>query len=730
MVDASARTQGVIVPDVTQERRCNAHIRALLAGTSEGLIAIAPDRTVRVMNERAAEILEVDRQATVKREIDGDAFPGLVVAIETALHDRQAATWVMERGGLDYTCIVSPYADGDEHAAVITIRDDSEIMRIRRRQEAVLSSTGDGLLIFDTTGRITFMNPAAERMLGKGAESVVGRMDEPWSLFGLGPEGDLRDTGSQLREVRMEEPEHRIVDVRLDPVLDDTGSYMGAVMTIRDVTSEREATQMKNEFVSTVSHELRTPLTSIKGYIDLILDGEAGEINEIQHEFLSIVKENSDRLVELINDMLDISRIESGRIVLKVQPLDLAERIDGAVNTFRAVLDQQGRKINVELPDDLPKAAGDPDRIGQVLINFISNAIKYSPAGGDVDVRAFGVDEAVRVAITDHGIGIAPEDQARLFTKFYRVDSSLTREIGGTGLGLSICKSIIELLGGRVGVESEPDAGSTFWFELPLASAQLVRTPSLEGPLGTPGGRILVVDNSEDVANLIATYLSRRGYEVVKAFSAEEAWRSAIDFEPRVITLDVMLDEGAGFDLLQKLKADEKTRDIPVVVLSIICDEGKSHRMGATGYLEKPVDKTRLLGVIDDLVGSVASPVVLVVDDDKAIVELLSRTLKQRGYAVMAAYDGKEAMAAITQRKPHAILLDLRMPVMDGYEVLQALKTDEATADIPVVIMSAYHFDRERADVLSLAAEQICKPFDADEFVSRIESVLHDGVSQ
>jgi PAS domain S-box-containing protein len=695
------------------------------------MIAVAPNRRVRVVNERASEILELAREGTVGAEIPADRFPGLVVAVESAISDGVAATWVLERDGLDYTCIVSPYEDGDARAAVITIRDDSEIMRIRRRQEAILSSTSDGLLIFDTTDRITFVNPAAEQMLGRGAESLVGLVTDTWELFSLqpDPDGPVRATGTQTREVRMEDPAHRIVDVRIDPIIDDHGVYMGAVTTIRDVTAEREATQMKNEFVSTVSHELRTPLTSIKGYIDLILDGEAGEINEIQQEFLSIVKENSDRLVDLINDMLDISRIESGRIVLKVQPLDVAERIEGAVNTFRAVLDQQGRAIRVNVPKDLPRAAGDPDRVGQVLINFISNAIKYSPAGGDVEVSASVAGPAVRIGIRDHGIGIAPEDQARLFTKFYRVDSSLTREIGGTGLGLSICKSIIELLGGQVGVDSISGEGSTFWFELPLASAEMVRTPSLEGPLGTPGGRILVVDNSEDVANLIATYLSRRGYEVVKAFTADEAWQYALDFDPRVITLDVMLDEGEGFDLLQKLKADSRTKDIPVVVLSIICDEGKSHRMGATDYLEKPIEKAKLIGIIDSLIGSEVSPVVLVVDDDKAIVELLSRTLKQRGYAVMAAYDGKEAMAAVHARMPHAILLDLRMPVMDGYEVLQALKADPATADIPVVIMSAYHFDRERADVLKLAAEQVCKPFDAEEFVSRIESVLQDEVS-
>ena len=307
------------------------------------------------------------------------------------------------------------------------------------------------------------------------------------------------------------------------------------------------------------------------------------------------------------------------------------------------------------------------------------------------------------------------------------VDSSLTREIGGTGLGLSICKSIIELLGGEVGVQSESGSGSTFWFTLPLASEKHVRTPSLEGPLGSPGGRILVVDDNGDVANLIATYLSRRGYEVAKAFNATEAWELALELEPRVITLDVMVDQGAGFGLLEKLKGDPRTRAIPVVVLSIICDEGRSERSGCTDYLEKPIDKNRLISVIDGLVGSIASPVVLVTDDDRSIVELLTHTLKQRGYAVMAAYDGKEAMAAVARTRPDAILLDIRMPVMDGYEVLEALKTNPATADIPVVIMSAYQLDSDRSSVLSLAAQLIGKPFDVEDFVTHIEEVITEN---
>jgi PAS domain S-box-containing protein len=705
---------------------CTPHITALMSGASDGMIAVAPDRTVRAINERASEMFGLEPQACIGAPLGDLGIPRLADALDAAITDNVTASVHYQREESDYTCVVTPYHDGTGLGAVITVRDDTEILRVRRRSDAILTSTSDGIIVFDTDDRITFINPAAERMLGRGAETVVGLVTDTWTLFGVdAPERAMEHRlESCMREIELEVPEHRIVDVRVDPVLDAREAFIGSIATIHDVTAEREAMRMKNEFVSTVSHELRTPLTSIKGYIDLILDGDAGEINEIQAEFLGIVKESSDRLVELINDMLDISRIESGRIVLKIEPLDIGDRIASAAATFRAVLDQSGRTIHIDVPSDLPKAAGDADRIGQVLINFISNAIKYSPEGGDVYITASAAGPMVRVGIRDEGIGIAPEDQERLFSKFYRVDSSLTREIGGTGLGLSICKSIIDIHGGGVGVESEPGYGSTFWFTLPVARPTHVRTPELEGPLGTAGGRVLVVDNSEDVVKLISTYLTGHGYEVVTALDADTAWRIALETKPQVITLDVMVGEGEGFDLLRRLKADQRTRNIPVVVLSIICDEGKSQRLGAAKYLEKPIEKGKLLGMIDGLVGSVASPVVLVVDDDRAITELLSRTLKKRGYAVMTAYDGREAMAAVARTRPHAILLDVRMPVMDGFEVLQALKDDRATADIPVVIMSAHRFEGSEAQILELADQQVCKPFDAGEFVNRIESVL------
>ena len=679
---------------------------------------------------------------------------------------------------------------GGEHTIVLALRDETELVFERDRNEAVLSATADGLVLLDPEDKVTYINPAACTMLNVKRSKLLGKAVSIDALLGVEPSdtraeltercADIKGCGrtecpaytaDELRcwlisgtlchpetgpctfekkrteceecdfhrahaeafdpldseavsEVELADDGHElVVKARVSAVVDGSGNYIGRVLALRDVTAERMIADMKNEFVSTVSHELRTPLTSIKGYVDLILDGSAGDINETQEEFLGIVKENSDRLVELINEMLDISRIESGRVHLKVEPLGMAESIAGAVDTFRAVLSQTDRTIEVHVPDHLPLIVADRDRVGQVLINLISNAIKYSPGGGQVTIGATHSGEFVTVSVTDQGLGISREDQKRLFTKFYRVDTAMTREIGGTGLGLSICKTIIELLGGEIGCTSKQGKGSTFWFKLPVAPDEMVRTPSLEGP-DEVGGTVLVIDRDPEVADLIETYLRRRGYDVVKAHDAEEALEVALRVQPRAITLDVILHEGDGFDLLHRLKERSETKDIPVVVLSIVCDEGKSCRMGAANYLEKPIDQGRLLKIIDEIVGSISSPVALVVDDDQSVVKVLSETLRKKGFAVVAAYDGSEAVAALEQRIPDIIVTDLKMPKMDGYDLIQRVKTTPEWAEIPVLVMTAHRIDRDRIDILELAAHRLHKPFSPELIADEVEALI------
>lgn len=753
-----------------------------MANTGEGLIAVSAAGNVVLCNESAESLLGVKRQDVMGKDLTAVPIDKLHKAIRQVLKSGGTKTVVLNTEECVLSCKCVGFTDKSGRGCAIIVRDDTEIMSQAERAEAILAGAGDGLIVFAPDSRVTYMNPAACEMLGIDAKKVIdqhlslhqllglevpssdeavpcweikecGRIDCPqygaidlrcWIKCGTpgndGKPAKYRDKQKRcakcevlernaavlgelgmgaVREVTISKPVHRIVEVRTNPVIDRGGRYLGCVSSLHDVTAEREIMIMKNEFVSMVSHELRTPLTSIKGYVDLIVDGEAGEINEIQAEFLGIVQENSDRLVSLINDLLDISRIESGRVHLKVEPLDLAEVAQGVVDTFRTYADRTNIALSWHATKGLPRAAGDRDRVGQVLMNLVSNAIKYSPGGGSVRIDLRRRGERVSIGVTDTGMGISSEDQKQLFSKFFRVDSTLTREIGGTGLGLSICKSVVELHGGTIGVRSKLGEGSTFWFTLPVASEDLVRTPEVSAPLET-GGLVLVVDHDPEIADLIETFLNKRGYDVVKACSGREAFEKAAELKPRAITLDVILDDVDGFDLLARLKDDPRTSGIPVVVLSIVCDEGKSLRLGAADYLEKPIDKKRLVSVIDGLVGSVGSPLVLVVDDDRNIVDALSRMLRAKGFAVAAAYDGKEAMAAIERQEPDLMLLDLRMPVMDGYQVIQEVKYNEKTKHIPIVVMTAHRIDHKRIHLLNLAAEQLSKPFSADHLVESV----------
>jgi signal transduction histidine kinase/CheY-like chemotaxis protein len=768
------------------ERRTHPHIRALFANTGEGLIVVDDEDRVRVANEMTEPMLGIDRSAVRGQPVDSLGIPEIGQVVDGARSSKKAGPVRFNVEERTLSCKAWPFSDENSSGVAVIVRDDTELLSQHERTEAILAGASDGLVVRDPDGRVTYMNPSAREFLGERAEELIGesttlaellgdetpssvdavpcwqmkecmRTDCPehgatdlrcWLRCGTpGPDGkptkfvDKQETcrgcevyqtnvpylgeidPSKMLEVTVEDPAHRVLEVRSNPVVSKRGKYLGCVMSLHDVTAEREIAVMKNEFVSMVSHELRTPLTSIKGYVDLIVDGEAGEINDVQREFLEIVQDNSDRLVTLINDLLDISRIESGRVNLKVEPVEMDCIIEDVVDTFATVAEQAGVELSWEVEKGMPRAAADRDRIGQVLMNLVSNAIKYSPDGGSTSISARMDGGRVLVEVTDTGIGISEEDQQQLFTKFFRVDSALTREIGGTGLGLSICKSVVELLGGEIGVRSTLGDGATFYFTLRVASEDMARTPVVQGPLEVIG-KVLVVDRDPAVAELISTYLENRGYETLVAHSAREALEKAIEYRPALITLDVMLDDMRGFDLLQGFKDDERTADIPVVVLSIVCDRGRSLRLGAADYLEKPIDSSRLVGIVDSLVGALSSPLVLVVDDDRDIVDVLARTMQARGFAVACAYDGREALKAVSAQHPDLILLDLQMPVMDGYEVIEHIKTDDETKEIPIVVMTAHRIDEDRVGVLQFAADQVSKPLSAEAVAEHVERVL------
>jgi PAS domain S-box-containing protein len=527
-------------------------------------------------------------------------------------------------------------------------------------------------------------------------------------------------------------PQFRVMELISRPVMTKRGRHLGRLYVFRDITHEREVDRMKTQFVSMVSHELRTPLTSIKGFTEMILDEDAGEINEEQREFLGIVEANADRLIALVNDLLDISRIESGRVELKLDLADIDEMMTIVVATMAHLIEEKSQTLEVVVDQDLPQIELDRDRIIQVLTNLVSNAYKYTQVGGHIRLSAERESKFVHFAVADNGFGISEQDQEKLFSRFFRVDSELTREIGGTGLGLNIVKSIVEMHGGEVILDSELGVGSTFAFTLPLvtdvgagepASAE---EPVEEIPFLAEGRTILVVEDEQDIALLIRSLLEKAGYTVETAATGEEAWAylQTSDHMPDLITLDIELPGMNGFELATRMAADPRTSDIPTLVISIYGDDPRGNKLGLVQGLAKPVDRLQLLNKVASMLGpaEAGGKVLIIEDDDQHQAELHS-ALTQQGFEVLQATDGKTGLAMANEEQPGLILLGLRLPDMDGTAILQSLKQTPETVAIPVIIASDERYQlSERARALALGAvDFLTGPFNLDVLLEEVK---------
>ena len=450
-----------------------------------------------------------------------------------------------------------------------------------------------------------------------------------------------------------------------------------------------EADRLKSEFLANMSHELRTPLNSIIGFSRVILNGIDGPLTDLQRTDLTAIHNSGVHLLQLINDILDLSKIESGHMELLKEPVDLFPVVRGVLDTCRPLVEGKPLELRAQIPPDLPPVYADVTRVRQIILNLVSNAIKYTDRGS-ITVTAGQQAGEIVVSVRDTGIGIAPQDLPKVFEPFRQVGKAIERRAAGTGLGLAISRRFVEMHGGRIWVESEPGQGSTFSFTLPVMGAPCPAPAGAgEGPAAVPAGRtVLVVDDDPDVISLFRRYLEEQGYQVLGATDAVEALRLAWEEHPYAITLDIILPGEDGWTVLRALKEDPATRDIPVVICSVVQDQDIGFSLGAADYLTKPVSREALLDALARL-GQPAGRIVLI-DDDAETVEWMSRLLeKEGGYQVRSALTGREGLQAIQENPPDLIILDLLMPEMDGFEVLARIKEDRRTRPIPIIVVTA-----------------------------------------
>ena len=466
-----------------------------------------------------------------------------------------------------------------------------------------------------------------------------------------------------------------------------------------------ESERAKDRFLANMSHELRTPLNAIIGFSEILTDRLFGDLNERQSKYIQNVLVSGRHLLRLINDILDLSKVEAGRITLELVPFDAGEALRDVHTIVKTLANTKGITLSFEISPELPEVTADLQKFKQIMYNLLSNAIKFTRPGGLVTTTASittfdeGPSEPLlRVSVKDTGIGIKPSDHERIFGEFEQVDSSYGREQQGTGLGLALTKQLVRLHGGRIWLQSEEGKGSTFAFVIPVnadtrpegsgASAEAPFPAARQQP-GRP--TVIVAEDDPNASELLTQYVSSAGYAVKHAFDGEEAVAIAREIHPSAITLDIMLPKKDGWSVLADLKSHPATKAIPVIIVSITDDRQLGFSLGAADFLLKPVNKEQLAEVLDRAVAAAAKRIrtILVVDDEPATVEFVGDVLHAHGVETLKAYGGEEGVAMALEHRPDAIILDLMMPEVTGFDVVRRLREDAHAREIPILILTA-----------------------------------------
>jgi signal transduction histidine kinase/CheY-like chemotaxis protein len=479
-----------------------------------------------------------------------------------------------------------------------------------------------------------------------------------------------------------------------------------------------EASKLKSQFLANMSHELRTPLNAIIGLTEMVLE-DARDLKRAEEvEPLERILRAAHHLLELINDILDLSKIEAGRMDLHVESFPIAPLVDDVIATISPVAAKNGNEIIVHCPPDIGEMHADQTRIRQALLNLVSNAAKFTEHGR-VTVDVARVTDRGRAEITltvvDTGIGMSPEQVGRLFQEFVQADPSTTRRYGGTGLGLAISRRFCQMMGGEIAVQSELGKGSTFTIRLPARIEAAQPTPLLrrvrpERAAKAPvkGSLILIVDDDQTVCDVMGRYLEREGFAVRTATGGREGLRLARELHPAAITLDINMPDLDGWTVLAAIKGDPQLASIPVVLVTIEDNRSRGYSLGATEYLTKPIDRERLIALLREISSPVARKVLLV-DDDEIMRESVRRVLEQEQWEVVGVSNGRFALEQLAESCPDVILLDLMMPEMDGFEFLLEMRKRSEWRDIPVLVLTAKDLTAEDQKQLNGFVERVMR---------------------
>jgi len=701
---------------------------------------------------------------------DGSRFPAVVSV--TALRDAQDA-------------IIGYLLIGTDNTARRQVEEERMKLDQRLRDQhfytrSLIESSIDALITTDPRGIITDINRQTEALTGRTRDELVGAPFKNHFTDALRAEAGINRVLSEGRvtnyelTARARDGTLTVVSYNASTFHDRDRNLQGVIAAARDITELKrfeqtmvqknveleDASRMKSEFLANMSHELRTPLVAIIGFSEVLRDGLLGELTLQQRGFIGDIFSSGQHLLSLINDILDLSKVEAGKMALDIEAVQVASALQNSLSIVKEKAAARHIRLDLIAAEDTGSINADARKIKQILYNLLSNAVKFTSEGGQVTVRSARVARAdvgqlsgawkgwslpladngfegfLKISVIDSGIGMTPEGLERLFRPFSQIDASLSRKFEGTGLGLAVVKVLAELHGGTVAVESAVGEGSCFTVWLPLRESGSepltnVKAPAAArvNPLGT-AGTALVVEDDFKAAELIRVQLEAEGFKVLHAASAEAALVLAIQQPLSLITLDILLPNMDGWELLGRLKQVPELRGIPVVILSIVADASKGLALGAAAVMQKPISRLELY---DALVGLSLFPhpkdrklTVLVVDDDPKAVDLIALRVTAMAGTALRAYGGREAIELARRELPDVIVLDLLMPEVNGFDVVAALAERPETSSIPILVVTSKHLTADdRARLTRYVASIMEKAgFDSDLFTSEIRRAM------
>ena len=724
-----------------------------IATDAQGVIQIFNVGAERMLGYTAAEVVDkitpaaisdpqevIARAAALSLELETTITPGfeaLVFKASRGIEDIYELTYI-RKDGSRFPAIVSVTALRDAQDTIIgylligtdnTARKHVE-EKLRWTEESfrlmVESVTDYAIVMLDPEGRVVSWNAGAERIKGYSAEEIVGQHFSRFypqediqsgkpqrDLDVVAAKGQFEDEGWRVRQ----DGSTFWANVVFTAIRDQGGNLRGFAMLTRDLTEPMKieatltkakdaadaANQAKSAFLATMSHELRTPMNAILGYSEILMEDAKDKGQEDFIPDLQKIHASGNHLLSLINNILDLSKIEAGKMDLFLESFGISRVIEDVVSTIRPLVEKNANTLQVHCAADLGTMHADLTKVRQSLFNLLSNACKFTENGTitlEASRELIGGVDWIKFSVSDTGIGMAPDQMEKLFQPFVQGDASTSRKFGGTGLGMTITHRFCQMMGGEISAVSEPGSGTTFTIRLPArvkvqppAAAPLTEPPE---PMVSEGSStVLVIEDDPATRDLLKRFLSKDGFRVKTVSEGEEGLRLARELQPDVITLDVMMSGLDGWAVLTELKADPALADIPVVMLTFVDNKNLGYALGASDYLTKPIQRERLLAVLEKYRRHPQPGPVLVVEDDPDTREILRRLLEKEGCQVIAAENGRVALERLAESQPMLILLDLMMPEMDGFQFIDRVRQHENWRTIPIVVVTAKDLTKE-----------------------------------